>query len=120
MYENTKDKLRFRKYPWPHWITGFCMWSGFGFIMYMAHERILKFDKKGVEYLLLAFLLICGFAFLWAGRTKSTIFDKKTNSLIIRKRNIFCHRRTITKYNLDEMTDVRAVWRGINSGSVNT
>lgn len=116
LYENTKTLLRFRKYPWGHWFLGLSFWGGAIFVIFMCYENLMHFKKRSVEYALLAFLIICGFAFLWAGRTKSTIFDRATDSLVIRKRNIFCHRRVITKYKLSDLADVRAVWRGINRG----
>ena len=58
--------------------------------------------------------------FLYSGKIKSTIFDKNNNRLTIRKRNICCHRRSITHYKLDDVIDARAVWRGMKADAVNT
>ena len=56
---------------------------------------------------------------MYAGKIRSTVFDKSKDEIIIRKRNITCHRRTVTKYKLSDLQDVRAVWRGIDQGQVN-
>lgn len=37
----------------------------------------------------------------------------------MKKRNISCHKRSYTKYKLDDISDVRAVRRGIEAGQVN-
>ena len=112
--------LRFRKYPWPNWFCGFVFLAGSIAVLILAEEKILTFQSSGAELGLLAFMIISGLIFLWYGRTKSTVFDRKEKAITIRKRNIFCHRRTITKYDLGDLTDVRAVYRGINSGQVRT
>ena len=52
------------------------------------------------------------------GKIKSTIFDKKEQTVIIRKRTISCHCRTITAYDLKALRDVRAVWRGLKAGEI--
>lgn len=112
--------LRFRKYPWGNWFCGFVFLTGSVACFILAQEKLLTFKNKGVEPFLLAFMVVAGLIFLWYGRTKSTVFDRKEKAITIRKRNIFCHRRTITKYDLSDLTDVRAVRRGINSGQVRT
>lgn len=63
-------------------------------------------------------MLVMSFAFVYTGKIKSTIFDKKDKKLQIRKRNILCCRKSVTNYCLDEVVDVYAVWRGIRSGAV--
>ena len=114
MWENTETKLRFRKFPWPHWILAFLFLGAAAFIIYMANADMVKFKKKYVETLLLLFLIVVGFVFLTSGRIKSTIFDKEKRRVTIRKRTICCQRKTITNYNLDDMISIRAVKRGIN------
>ena len=65
-------------------------------------------------------MIVMGILFLTAGKVKSVIFDRDEKEIIIRKRTITCHCKTITKYRLSDLVDVKAVWRGVNSGSVNT
>lgn len=65
-------------------------------------------------------VVVLGIMFLTAGKIKSVIFDKNAKQVIIRKRTITCHCKTITKYNMKDMYDVRAVWRGLQSNSTNT
>ena len=55
-----------------------------------------------------------------SGKIKSTVFDKKNNKLMIRKRNICCHRRSITLYKLDDIIDARVVWRGMKVDAIDT
>jgi len=119
MWENGGKKLRFRKFPWPHWILGAAFLGSAAFILYMVAEDFWTFKKKAHEYFLLAFLILFGLIFLYSGKIKSTIFDKQTRELIVKKRNISCHKRSYTKYKLDDISDVRAVRRGIEAGQVN-
>lgn len=118
IYENTKTRLRFRKFPWSHWIMALIFLGSAFFIIYMVMEDLVKFKKKIHEYLLIIWLLVTGFAFLLTGKIKSTIFDKKEQTVIIRKRTISCHCRSITAYNLKTLRDVRAVWRGLKAGDI--
>lgn len=76
MWENGKDKLRFRKFPWPHWILGAAFLGSAAFILYMVAEDFWTFKKKAHEYFLLGFLLVMGLVFLYTGKIKTTIFDR--------------------------------------------
>ena len=58
--------------------------------------------------------------FLISGKIKSTIFDRKDNKLMVRKRNICCHRRSVTIYKLDDIVDARIVWRGMKADAIDT
>ena len=90
LWENTETKLRFRKFPWHHWILAALFLGAAGFIIFMVIDDMLKFKKKYTEAMLLLFLIVTGMAFLTSGRVKSTIFDKQSKKLTIRKRTIFC------------------------------
>merc|ERR1712086_1176597 len=40
--------------------------------------------------------------------------------LIVRKGSLTLHCRTVTKYDLDDLIGIRAVWRGVNTNNVQT
>lgn len=63
---------------------------------------------------------VLGLFFLWKGKIKHTIFDKRAGTMTIKKRNVFCNKRTITTYRLKDISDVKAVYRGYKAGSVDT
>lgn len=69
--------------------------------------------------MLVALMILLGIIFLTTGKIKSTIFDIEKKEIIIRKRTISCHCRTVTKYDMVDLFDVRAVHRGINSRQYN-
>jgi hypothetical protein len=110
--------LRFRKYPWAFWFLGFSFLAGALAILYLSINGQMKLKKKAYEILIIIFMTVLASAFMTAGRVKSSVFDKKENEFMIRKRNICCQRRSITTYKLQDIIDIRAVWRGIRSGSV--
>jgi hypothetical protein len=120
VYENSKTKLRFRKYPWPFWFIGFAFLAGAIYILHLSLIGKIKFKKSIQEFLILSFMAVMAAVFLYTGKIKSTVFDKKNNQLMIRKRNICCHRRSITLYKLADIVDARAVWRGMKVDAVNT
>lgn len=70
--------------------------------------------------MILSFLAIMAGVFLISGKIKSTVFDKENNQLMIRKRNICCHRRSITIYKLKDIIDARVVWRGMKVDAIDT
>ena len=122
IWENSKVKLRFRKFPWGHWFMG-CMWVfGTLWIMYELWEtlnrRTLWENKR--DFFLLFVCLILGLAFLYKGKIKTTVFDKRCGTLTIKKRNTCCDKRSITSYRLDEIENVRAVYRGYKAGGTDT
>lgn len=118
MYENTENRLRFRKFPWNHWIMAAIFLGGAIFIIYMVLEDLVKFKKRIHEYLCILTLLFLGMVFLLSGKIKSTIIDRDSKTLLVRKRTISCHCRSITKYSLENLRDVRAVWRGLKAGEI--
>ena len=61
-----------------------------------------------------------GLLFIWKGKVKTTVFCKIEGTLTVKKRNLFCDKRSITTYRLKNISDVRAVHRGFNSGGSNT
>ena len=120
IYENTSEKLRFRKYPWPFWFLGFAFASGASYLWYLSYTNVIKFKGDLQEVLILSFLAIMALVFLISGKIKSTVFDKSQNKLQIRKRNICCHRRSITVYKLSDIVDARVVWRGMKADAIDT
>jgi len=46
IWENNKYKLRFRKFPWPHWIMGFIWIIGTFWLMYELGIERLKWKKN--------------------------------------------------------------------------
>lgn len=51
---------------------------------------------------------------------KTTVFDRDCGTLTVKKRNIFCDKRSINTYKLADITNIRAVHRGYKRGSVDT
>mmetsp|Transcript_36533 Transcript_36533/g.56094 ORF Transcript_36533/g.56094 Transcript_36533/m.56094 type:complete len:100 (+) Transcript_36533:202-501(+) len=86
----------------------------------MVYDHLVNFRKKLYEYILISFLLAVGLLIIYAGKVKSTVFCKQSNKIIIRKRNAFCCRKTVTVYPLDRVTDARAVWRGLKVENFDT
>lgn len=111
LWENTKYRLRFRKFPWPLWIMGLMWMCGTIWIIYEIGMDRLKFREWKIlkEYSILAFTFIMGFLFCYKGKTRTINFDKIEDSLTVKKRNIFCDKRSIVTYRLRDITDVRAV-----------
>ena len=114
MWENSKTKLRFRKFPWGHWFLGFTWLLGVAWIIYMIYEDLFKFKYHKIlkEYTMIFVCSLMGLTFLYKGKIRHTIFDKKAGTLTIKKRNTFCDKRSIVTYSLKDITDVKAVYRG--------
>lgn len=112
--------MRFRNYPYAFWFLGFGFLLGAIFVVTLLFEDFIKFKKLWHEYALVAGMMVLGMLFLTSGKIKSVIFDKEAKQVIIRKRTITCHCKTITKFDLKDLYDVRAVWRGINTTQMNT
>ena len=114
IWENNKTRLRFRKFPWAAWIIGSLWILGALWVVYALREHLFKFKKHKIlkEYALLAFCLIVGFAFLYTGKIRTTIFDRQCGTLTIKKRNTCCDKRSIVTHKLSEISGVRAVHRG--------
>ena len=120
LYEISKTYMRYRHYPYGFWFLGFGFLSGSVLVLTLVYEDFVKFKKAWHEYVLVLFMIVMGIMFLTTGKVKSVIFDRHEKEIIIRKRTITCHCKTITKYRLDDLCDVRAVWRGVHTGSINT
>ena len=119
IYENSKNKLRFRKLPWGQWIMGCLFVFGTFYVIYEIYEELRGFKPSHLvrEYLMLCFTLITGFLFLYTGKIKHTIFDKNQGTLTIKKRNTFCNKRSIVTYHLSDISEIRAVYRGQYTGN---
>lgn len=52
-----------------------------------------------------------GTLFLYYGKIKTTIFDKRRNMIVINSTTTFCDKKVKT-YRLSDMKSVRAAWRG--------
>ena len=121
IWENNKQRLRFRKFPWPFWFIGSLWILGACWIIYDLAEHLRKFtvDKIYKEYFMLLACILIGCTFLYFGKIRTIVFDKKEGTMTVKKRNTFCDKRSITTYRLNDITDVRAVQRGTSSGGVN-
>eukprot|EP00347_Sterkiella_histriomuscorum_P007295 403349505 len=119
--ENSKAKLRFRKFPWIFWIMGALFLSGGFFCIYMIQEDLLTFHSYNnfIQWAVLAFLFILGYKFIETGKVETIIFDRRTDRIIIYKTSICCDRK-IKSFNLSSIADIRAVWRGVQKNQVNT
>mmetsp|Transcript_26438 Transcript_26438/g.25587 ORF Transcript_26438/g.25587 Transcript_26438/m.25587 type:complete len:137 (+) Transcript_26438:132-542(+) len=119
--ETSSHRLMFRKIPWPFWIMGSLFWAGAIFVIYIISEEIMVY--KGVNQLysygLLMFMMGLGSLFIYSGKLKTTIFDKRKNMLIITKTLVTLN-RTVKIYKLSEIKGVKAVERGYEKGQVNT
>lgn len=122
MWENSRQKLRFRKFPWGHWFLGFTWLLGVIWIIYEIKYDLFRFKAHKIlkEYLFLFFTFFISLMFLYKGKIRHTIFDKKAGTLTIKKRNICCDRRSIVTYSLKDISDVKAVYRGYKQNSVDT
>ena len=58
-----------------------------------------------------------GIVFLYTGKIRSVIFDLREDTLTMKKRNTFCDRRSIVTYRLDQITDIKGVYRGSKFGN---
>ena len=108
--------------PWGNWFLGFIWVLGTLWVVYEIAEDLFEFKdhKQLYQWSILLLCVILGFIFLYKGRIRSIIFDKNSGTLTIKKRNIFCDNRSITTYQLKDITDVRAVQRGYKINSIDT
>ena len=122
IWENNEVKLRFRKFPWGHWIMGVIWMLGTIWMIYEMYEHLFTFAHYNnvKQYGALSFTFVLGALFIYKGKIKTTVFDKRCGTLTIKKRNICCLKRQITTYKLKEIEDVKAVYRGYKSGGVDT
>lgn len=122
IYENSDQKLRFRKFPSGHWFMG-SVWIGLTiWVLWEIHKDDFHFKHHKLlkEYSILASCLILGICFIYKGKMKHTIFDNRTRTLTIKKRNLCCDRRSMVTYKFEDITDVRAVHRGYKINGVDT
>jgi len=67
----------------------------------------------------LLFLFGLGFVFFQYGYKKDTVFDKRSDTLLIYSRNLCMHKKR-RLFRLSDIKSVRAVERGYEKGQVNT
>jgi len=122
VWENSSTKLRFRRFPWGNWFLGFLWLAGTIWVIYEIYEDLFAFKSHKIlkEYAMLAFSAFMGILFLWKGKIRHTIFDKKAGALTIKKRNTCCDKRSIVTYRLKDISDVKVVYRGYKRGTVDT
>ena len=86
------------------------------------HDDLFTFKSHKLlkEYSILAFAIVLGLCFLYKGKTRHVIFDLRYNTMTIKKRNIFCDKRSITEYSLKDIHDVQGVHRGYKRGGTDT
>ena len=103
VWENSKTKLRFRKYPWVHWIVGGCWLLGVAWVLYELRPTFSRLRGINLvkQWALLAFAIFMGVVFLYTGKIRTTVFDREAGTLTIKKRNTCCDRRSIATYKLD-------------------
>jgi len=104
------------------WIVGLLWILGAAWVIYALKEHLFVFKKHKIlkEYSMLTFCVGLGLLFVYKGKIKTTVFDRRCGTLTIKKRNIFCDRRSIMTYKLKDISRVRAVYRGYKSGGVDT
>ena len=98
-WENSRSKLRFRTFPWMHWILGFMWILGLVYVIYSHYRELINLKKNKVwTFSLFVFAFAMGIAFLYTGKVRSVIFDKASGTVTIKKRNTCCDRRSIVTY----------------------
>ena len=122
IWENSRMKLRFRKFPWGNWFLGGTWLGGVVWLIWAASHDLLdfKYHKVLKEYLMIFICALAGIFFLYKGKIRHTILDKKAGTLTLKKRNTCCDKRSIVSYKLKDISDVRAVQRGYKRGTVDT
>ena len=122
MWENSRTKLRFRKFPWGHWFLGSTWLGGVVWFIWLVNHDLLDFQHHKIlkEYMMILICTILGFFFFYKGKIRHTIFDKRAGTLTIKKRNTCCDKRSIITYKLKDISDVKAVYRGYKQGTVDT
>ena len=99
------------------------MWMlGTIWMIYEMYEHLFTFAHYNnlKQYGALSFTFVMGILFVYKGKIKTTVFDKRCGTLTIKKRNICCRKRQITTYKLKDIENVKAVYRGYKSGGVDT
>jgi len=90
-------------------------------VFWEIHKNVLKDPRKHWAPLaILTTTCLVGLLFLWKGKVRTTVFDRRCGTLTVKRRNLCCHKRSIVTYRLKDISDVRAVYRGHESGSVDT
>ena len=120
LYEISKTYMRFRHYPYAFWFLGFSFLAGAVLVLTLLFEDFFHLKKAWHEYAMVLGMIAMGVLFLTTGKVKSVIFDLSEKEILIRKRTLTCHCKTITKYQMSDLCDVRAVWRGIHTSAINT
>lgn len=112
VWENSRVRLRFRTFPWMHWIIGGLWFVGIAWVCIAHGKDLLNLKTNHLTvYSFLLFAFVIGFLFLYTGKIRSTIFDRREFTVTLKKRNTCCDRRSIVTYNLAMLSDIRAVNR---------
>lgn len=117
VWENSRTRLRFRQFPWMHWILG-SLWFG-GLIWVVISHGNQLFNLEHSHFTVYSFLVlasIIGFLFLYTGKVRTVVFDRNEFTVTLKKRNTCCDRRSIVTYNLMTLSDVRAINRSKKIG----
>jgi hypothetical protein len=88
-----------------------------GFIL-ITLENLVKFKKKWYEYALLSFLILTSATIFYASNIKTYLFDKRDHTLKVFKRSCLGLLRSELTFDLRELEEVRAVWRGLKSKNI--
>jgi len=92
--ENSEQKLKFRKYPYPEWIGGAWLLAMAFFVIFVLSTEMRDVPQSWSQWIVLFMMLVGGSAFIVSGQTITTEFEgTKTNgTLLIVQSNILCQR----------------------------
>jgi len=107
--ENSEQKLKFRKYPYPEWIGGTWLLAMALFVIYILNTEMRAVPQSWLQWIALFLMLVGGLAFIVSGQTITTEFEgTKTNgTLLIVQSNILCQ-RNYECYSLADVVNVQA------------
>ena len=95
-----------------HWIIGGLWYAGLAWVAISHGKELFNLKSNHLTvYSFLFFALVIGFLFLYTGKIRSVIFDRREFTVTLKKRNTCCDRRSIVTYNLAMLSDIKAVNR---------
>lgn len=88
--ENSKAKLKFRKYPYPEWCGGLWLILMGLFVLWVLNTEMAEVEQSWFQWIGISGLIIAGTAFMISGQTICTEFEgrKEDGTLLITKSNI--------------------------------
>lgn len=116
IYENTKQKITIRKFPFIEWTVAFAFFAAFAFSEYMIwvvneENKRPRFTHNWTQLLLLSLLLLVSAACLYEGEVETVILDKAFDKLMVRYTSFLCKKRFFC-HSLSDISGIRGCVRG--------